>query len=115
MVIECPSCGEEMETIDNLEVGQHVVCPHCGVKFSYGDESVEDVSEMESKRNDRSPQPFWEWAGDFYRRHKKVINITAAILSLVVFIVLLFDCSIAYGCRRKDVPALRATCPWFRG
>ena len=36
MQLHCPHCGQICETEQELAVGQHVVCPFCGVKFSYG-------------------------------------------------------------------------------
>ena len=35
-IIRCPKCAGEMESDDDLQVGQHIVCPSCGVKFAYG-------------------------------------------------------------------------------
>ena len=35
MLIQCPHCRQTCETEQNLEDGQHVVCPFCAVKFSY--------------------------------------------------------------------------------
>ena len=35
MQIKCPKCGETCEIDFEPAVGQHIVCPYCGVKFSY--------------------------------------------------------------------------------
>ena len=36
MKIVCPRCGEAIETDLDVVVGQHVICPACDQKFSYG-------------------------------------------------------------------------------
>ena len=36
MQLHCPHCGQICETEQELAVGQHVVCPFCGVKFAFG-------------------------------------------------------------------------------
>lgn len=36
MEIVCPNCGQICETEDELVIGQHVLCPFCNVKFTYG-------------------------------------------------------------------------------
>lgn len=38
MRIKCPYCGEVIETTQEVVIGQHVVCPVCNRKFSYGEE-----------------------------------------------------------------------------
>ena len=35
MQLQCPHCGQECETEQELAVGQHVLCPFCNMKFSY--------------------------------------------------------------------------------
>lgn len=35
MEIQCPNCDEVCEINFEPAVGQHIVCPYCGVKFSY--------------------------------------------------------------------------------
>lgn len=40
MTIRCPECGQDMEAEDDLVVGQHVICPYCQVKFSFGCETL---------------------------------------------------------------------------
>lgn len=47
MEITCPKCGERCEIDFEPEVGQHIICPFCEVKFSYG-ESQDDVGRRES-------------------------------------------------------------------
>lgn len=37
MEIRCPKCGESCEIDFEPEVGQHIVCPFCNTKFSYGE------------------------------------------------------------------------------
>lgn len=37
MLIVCPKCGERCEIDFEPEVGQHIICPFCNQKFSYGD------------------------------------------------------------------------------
>lgn len=37
MLIVCPKCGERCEIDFEPEVGQHIVCPFCNQKFSYGE------------------------------------------------------------------------------
>lgn len=37
MEICCPKCGESCEIDFEPEVGQHIVCPFCNTKFSYGE------------------------------------------------------------------------------
>jgi len=36
MVVTCPNCHEQLEVEMELQVGQHVFCPFCSTKFSYG-------------------------------------------------------------------------------
>ncbi len=36
MEIRCPKCGERCEVDFEPVIGQHIICPFCGVKFSYG-------------------------------------------------------------------------------
>jgi hypothetical protein len=36
MKITCPNCREVCETEQEIQVGQHVICPFCNVKFVYG-------------------------------------------------------------------------------
>ena len=38
LVFNCPHCGEQCETEEEIQIGQHVVCPYCERKFSYGEE-----------------------------------------------------------------------------
>lgn len=38
LVFNCPHCGEQCETEEEMQIGQHVVCPYCERKFSYGEE-----------------------------------------------------------------------------
>lgn len=47
MQLHCPHCGQICEAEQELAVGQHVVCPFCGVKFSYGVE--EDSKHIQVK------------------------------------------------------------------
>lgn len=35
MNIQCPNCGEDLETPCEIEEGQHILCPFCSVKFEY--------------------------------------------------------------------------------
>lgn len=35
-IIRCPKCAGEMESEDDIQVGQHILCPYCGGKFAYG-------------------------------------------------------------------------------
>lgn len=44
MQLECPKCGEHCEIDFESEVGQHVVCPYCDVKFSYGVQQESDAT-----------------------------------------------------------------------
>ena len=37
MEIQCPKCGETCAIDFEPEVGQHIVCPFCNQKFSYGE------------------------------------------------------------------------------
>lgn len=37
MKIVCPHCGEVCETAEDVVIGQHIICPYCKTKFSYGD------------------------------------------------------------------------------
>ena len=37
MEIQCPKCGETCAIDFEPEVGQHIVCPFCNTKFSYGE------------------------------------------------------------------------------
>lgn len=39
MKIECPKCDKLLEVADDIVRGQHVRCPFCREKFSYGDEA----------------------------------------------------------------------------
>lgn len=40
MLLQCPHCKQTCETEQELAVGQHVVCPFCNMKFSYGEPST---------------------------------------------------------------------------
>lgn len=40
MLLQCPHCNQTCETEQELAVGQHVVCPFCNVKFSYGESTA---------------------------------------------------------------------------
>lgn len=42
MHLQCPKCGKTCEIDFEPVVGQHIICPFCGIKFSYG-EGSEDV------------------------------------------------------------------------
>ena len=42
MKIVCPHCGEVCETTEDVVIGQHIICPFCEQKFSYG-EQQDDV------------------------------------------------------------------------
>lgn len=44
MLIVCPKCGERCEIDFEPEVGQHIICPFCEQKFSYG-EQQDDVGQ----------------------------------------------------------------------
>ena len=37
MEIQCPNCGETCAIEFEPEVGQHIICPFCNTKFSYGE------------------------------------------------------------------------------
>ena len=36
MIIKCPHCGEICESDSEIAVGQHIECPFCAKKFTYG-------------------------------------------------------------------------------
>lgn len=40
MILTCPLCGMEMESEVEIASGQHVICPFCEKKFSYGENST---------------------------------------------------------------------------
>jgi len=46
MTIRCPKCGEHCEIDIEPVVGQHIICPFCLVKFSYG-ETQADADRIE--------------------------------------------------------------------
>lgn len=58
--IQCAECGAELETEVDIQVGQHVVCPYCGVKFTYrvGATRIQLPSETISGR-DATMSPAW--------------------------------------------------------
>lgn len=39
MTITCPLCGMEMESEVQIAPSQHIICPFCEKKFSYGENS----------------------------------------------------------------------------
>ena len=45
MIIRCPNCGESGVLDSEPEVGQHVECPFCCTKFSYGVDQNKATSE----------------------------------------------------------------------
>ena len=36
MISKCPLCGKEIEVSEELQEGQHVLCPYCNQKFAFG-------------------------------------------------------------------------------
>ena len=47
MKIKCQYCGTLIETVETVSVGQHVLCPACGKKFSYGVEMKHPTEKVE--------------------------------------------------------------------
>ena len=41
MQMKCPYCEEVCETDFEPVIGQHLICPYCGEKFSYPDNAKE--------------------------------------------------------------------------
>lgn len=39
MIIKCPHCGEICESDSEIAVGQHIECPFCAKKFTYGQDT----------------------------------------------------------------------------
>ena len=52
MEIVCPNCSQPCVTDDELVVGQHVLCPFCNVKFTYGDSASTAESRSAGKLMD---------------------------------------------------------------
>lgn len=56
MVIRCPKCGKSCEIDFEPAVGQHIICPYCKTKFSYGDlPGWTNVSPVEKSESDAIP------------------------------------------------------------
>lgn len=56
MKIVCPHCGEVCETTEDVVIGQHIICPYCKTKFSYGDlPGMANVSQVEKSESDTAP------------------------------------------------------------
>ena len=115
MQIECPSCGKSMETINDLAVGQHVICPYCEVKFSYGRETVEDVQAIDS-HDTKLRVSYSTWMSDFYRRYKKLVIVSAVTLFVLFFIAALLLLIVPQGISvdLEGAVADPMTCP-FKG
>ena len=45
MIITCPLCGVELESDVGIAIGQHVVCPCCERKFTYGADEASDAED----------------------------------------------------------------------
>lgn len=45
MIIRCPNCGESGEVDSEPDVGQHIECPFCCTKFSYGVDHIKATPE----------------------------------------------------------------------
>lgn len=56
MTGKCPFCGEAIETDIEVTVGQHVVCPWCERKFSYGEPREKPARIEVPKINDGGEQ-----------------------------------------------------------
>ena len=54
MNMRCPLCGEEIQLPEEVQEGQHILCPYCNQKFSYQtDNSVPPSGEfVENNRSD---------------------------------------------------------------
>ena len=52
MNIMCPNCGQTCETEVELVIGQHVLCPFCNVKFTYGNSATSAESPSAGKLMD---------------------------------------------------------------
>lgn len=97
MKIVCPHCGEVCETACEIRIGQHVICPFCKVKFSYGADSVSPVAtsarksiKFDFERCERELSDKWNGRG---RRRKKKLNkwwivvLGVGVLANLVFLV----------------------------
>lgn len=51
MEINCPSCGQVCEVSEEPAVGQHVLCPFCNIKFTYGTSAL--TTECQSVGNQK--------------------------------------------------------------
>ena len=54
--MNCPYCGEAIEADIDVAVGQHIVCPWCERKFSYGEPRKKPTRIEVPKINDEGVQ-----------------------------------------------------------
>ena len=47
MKVECQHCKTLIETVEEVAIGQHILCPACGKKFSYGVEMKHPTEKVE--------------------------------------------------------------------
>ena len=56
MKIVCPHCGQVCETAEDVVLGQHIICPYCETKFSYGDlPGMANIPQAEKRESDAVP------------------------------------------------------------
>ena len=63
MILTCSLCGAELESDVDIAIGQHVICPFCEQKFTYGVDEVPNeegagVSVAEATYEDGIPDRF---------------------------------------------------------
>ena len=91
MQIQCPNCDNVCELDAEPEIGQHLICPFCGERFSYSDDDKErenerllvisnSVQKKSSARRDAIMDDFW-----------MMLWFMGMVLLLILFVADLID------------------------
>ena len=100
MEIKCALCGETVEVAESIVPGQHVRCPFCGGKFSYGIENKSElcVGDVERKKvvksakytkaKMREARSRMDGRAEALAKRKTIVVVAIASLAVIVIALL---------------------------
>ena len=82
MKVECQHCKTLIETAEEVAIGQHILCPACGKKFSYGEQTDDLTGKMERPIRVEVPSRNEACAAEIKALRKDVIGLAMSVSEL---------------------------------